>query len=827
MDLYQQKLSKLEWESIEIPVTQQEKKIIEFIKNSYSNVNNKFNDNNSILNDVKIINNEQNHYFLFDKYFKKKVSSLDETFNLGFSLKKKKKDKPKKIDIMKLENYDKSKKDINVFENNLLTVCEDFLQKYFSKSSDYVISYYTLIKMTKLAIKDVNSFVDSFITFVLDKFYDQINFNHIVKNAQIIIEKNTYLNKLADTVLYNHQKEIFTTFKKSEQTDSNCFIIDKPKLVLYIAPTATGKTLTPIGLSEKYRVIFVCAARHVGLALAKSALSVGKKIALAFNCQDPTDIRLNYAAGSKWFRHEFDSYGNCSCSKPKCKKEGQYITLRDGSRKIDHSDGSSVEIIICDIKSYLPAMHYMNSFNQVENIITFWDEPTISLDEDSHPLHEIIKNNWNKNIIPNIVLSSATLPKEHEINSTLNDYRGKFGGDVISIVSHDCKKSIPILDKDNKICLPHLLWENYNDLLNSVTHCENYKTILRYFDLHHICEFIIYVNEKKYVEERYFIERYFENIIDIDMYSLKNYYLLLLKNTNQECWNKIYKHFQNKDTSLYDSTSYFITSDAYTLSDGPTIFLADDITKIAKFCMQQAKIPTQILKEINESIEFNNTLHFEIDKLDKQFDDSIKGYDEDSKKMTKDDRLPPEAMRLKRKIDELRNSVKLIELHDLFIPNRKEHLEKWANNKKFNGKPFSCDISEATIIEIMKLKNVDDIWKILLLMGIGVFVEHENGDYTQIMKDLAMNQKLYMIIASSNYIYGTNYQFCHGYIGKDLTNMTQEKTIQALGRIGRTSYQQIYSIRFRENSLIKNLFVDEKDKKEVINMNKLFCSDED
>ena len=184
-------------------------------------------------------------------------------------------------------------------------------------------------------------------------------------------------------------------------------------------------------------------------------------------------------------------------------------------------------------------------------------------------------------------------------------------------------------------------------------------------------------------------------------------------------------------------------------------------------------------------------------------------------------------MRLKRRIDELRNSVKLIELHDLFIPNRKEHLEKWANNKKFNGKPFSCDISEATIIEIMKLKNVDDIWKILLLMGIGVFVEHENGDYTQIMKDLAMNQKLYMIIASSNYIYGTNYQFCHGYIGKDLTNMTQEKTIQALGRIGRTSYQQIYSIRFRENSLIKNLFVDEKDKKEVINMNKLFCSDED
>ncbi len=51
-------------------------------------------------------------------------------------------------------------------------------------------------------------------------------------------------------------------------------------LVLYIAPTATGKTLSPIGLSEGYRVIYVCAARHVGLALAKSAISIGKKLRL-------------------------------------------------------------------------------------------------------------------------------------------------------------------------------------------------------------------------------------------------------------------------------------------------------------------------------------------------------------------------------------------------------------------------------------------------------------------------------------------------------------------------------------------------------------------
>ena len=91
------------------------------------------------------------------------------------------------------------------------------------------------------------------------------------------------------------------------------------------------------------------------------------------------------------------------------------------------------------------------------------------------------------------------------------------------------------------------------------------------------------------------------------------------------------------------------------------------------------------------------------------------------------------------------------------------------------------------------------------------------------MKQLADNQKLYMIIASSDYIYGTNYQFCHGYISKDL-DLTQEKIIQALGRIGRNNIQQDYSIRFRENDHIKMLFSKNPIKPEIINMNLLFNS---
>jgi len=89
------------------------------------------------------------------------------------------------------------------------------------------------------------------------------------------------------------------------------------------------------------------------------------------------------------------------------------------------------------------------------------------------------------------------------------------------------------------------------------------------------------------------------------------------------------------------------------------------------------------------------------------------------------------------------------------------------------------------------------------------------------MKRLADEQKLYMIIASSDYIYGTNYQFCHGFLSKDL-NLTQEKLIQAMGRIGRNNIQQTYTVRFRDDEQIMKLFTSETDKPEIINMNRLF-----
>ena len=110
-------------------------------------------------------------------------------------------------------------------------------------------------------------------------------------------------------------------------------------------------------------------------------------------------------------------------------------------------------------------------------------------------------------------------------------------------------------------------------------------------------------------------------------------------------------------------------------------------------------------------------------------------------------------------------------------------------------------------------------------MGIGLFMEDLNPRYLEIMKTMAYQQQLFLIIASSDYIYGTNYSFCHGFIGKDLTKMTQQKSLQSLGRICRVAIQQTYTVRFRDDAMIKNLFKKQTENLEAVNMSKIFITD--
>jgi hypothetical protein len=291
------------------------------------------------------------------------------------------------------------------------------------------------------------------------------------------------------------------------------------------------------------------------------------------------------------------------------------------------------------------------------------------------------------------------------------------------------------------------------------------------------------------------------------------------------------------------SAIYVTTKDAYTLTDGPTIFLANDVTKIAKFCIQQSNIPASVMKDIQEKLDYNNEIiekttliQAELESAQEQITKKNSGsgassnFSKDSKKKNKvagdmiDKSQDKDIVKLRDQLIMLNGMIKSATLNDLFIPNRNAHKEKWAKNINASN-AFTSSVDEDYITSIMSLSDVDDSWKVLLLLGIGVFTEHKSSAYTEIMKKLADTQKLYLIIADSDYIYGTNYQFCHGYLSKDL-KLTQEKIIQALGRIGRNNIQQEYSARFRDDEQITTLFTrfHSESKPEVINMNILFNS---
>ena len=862
MDLNQRKLTKSEWESIEVPVSDAEKEVLSLICNGYHDVNIKYNNHISLFGYLKIEFSTLMEDYLYYTYFLGKIEEMKK-YNTSFDYESNIKSTPviKKADTIRLQknNVAKLLNDMNIYEYVLLDLADNMLKNI--TTDKWYLYYFTLYKLLSTNVLQINRHVTSFIQNLLNQYENQLIMLDVIKKSTELIEKNKLLLKYADMTLYEHQKELFTYSKLNES-----------KLVLYIAPTGTGKTMSPIGLSEGYfineigekehhKIIFVCAARHVGLALAKSSISIGKKIAFAFGCSSAADIRLHYYAAKEYTKH---------------RKSG-------GIGKVDNSVGDKVEIMICDVKSYLPAMFYMLSFNKAQNIITYWDEPTITMDYETHELHETIKQNWRENLIPNLILSSATLPKIHEIEDTIQSFQSKFeNSKIYNIVSYDCKKSIPIINKFGYVIVPHLLSNDYLQIQKIVENFRENMTLLRYLDLNELIKFIVYISSK--IKSSGFEER-FRNIGDITMSSIKLYYLDLLESiviNASELWPKIFNSLNlkkerkilpnnevdTKGVSIRKSTSlnsvikakegsslkrtqsmsdttevkeeeqtgiYVTTKDSFTLTDGPTIFLTNEVEKIAKFYIQQSNIPANVMNDILEKININNAINDKINILEQELElltekknssnddnDNGKSKKKDTKvKLASDENTDGRNIsKLENEIERYRNMIQSAQLNETFVPNKPLHLKKWIPTLK-QSNPYTSDIDEQTIIEIMMLKDVDDSWKVLLLMGIGVFTNHPSIAYTEIIKKLANLQKLYMIIASSDYIYGTNYQFCHGYLSKNLS-ITQEKIIQAFGRIGRNNIQQEYTIRLRDDSQISKLFYKDLDKPEVRNMNILF-----
>lgn len=855
MDTTQQKrLTKAEWDSVEVPVSDAEKRVLNLIIAGYFDINIRQNNNKSLLSYAKIEKSDMIETFFYKSFFQPivldiaKWSKEPTIANFDKTIKEGKADKIKTADSIRIKNMTANIDAMrpNIIEFIYLGFVKEMMTLFHNEKNRYAFYLYTLIQLRNIQVENINKHVLEFMDICIRFVNSKTALSNIIHNAYEFIEKNSNIYNYGDIALYDHQKRLFTRFKDTHEVNYDT----RANLVLYIAPTGTGKTLSPIGLLPYHRVIFVCAARHVGLALAKSAISAQKCVAFAFGCDTVSDIRLhNYAASSYKIN----------------KRSG-------GIGKINNEVGDKVELMICDAKSYLTAMYYMLAFNDKTRIITYWDEPTIGLDCAEHPLHDIIHKNWSENKIPNIVLSSATLPKENELMPLIMDFRQKFKNPMVTTIqSYDFNKSISILNKSGFCVCPHNMFEKYREMQECVEYCSENRTLLRYFDLNEILRFIDYLQESGSIPEHLSVDRYFENdICKIKMNSIKMYYLELMKNIEEDAWTRIHNYVVammrrkfdkteiKKTTSLSNTSSasggkplartasvsaepsfvdkakasslasggiLLTTADAHTLTDGPTIYLTESISTISNFYIQQSNIPKKVFDEMLQKIAYNNMILEKIAKLEAKLEDELKGVEvKDKSNMNIDDLKTSAADRIDTEIEDLKMQMKMLSLNSVYVPNTTDHQNIWITKLVENA--FIPTIDPDTTKRVMELV-IDDRLKILLLLGIGSFEYQDNVTYTEIVKEMANQKRLFMIIASSDYIYGTNYQFCHELIGKDLTNMSQQKTIQALGRVGRNNAQQDYTARFRDDAIIYNLFKPITENIEASNMCRLLVTDDE
>jgi hypothetical protein len=1011
MDFTQKKLTRAEWESIEIPIAPQEKEIVQMICRGYHNLSIRENQHTSLFSLIKISPTKEMEYALYQKYFQPWISHLfphfstapcpqpeDKTPDLNKLLEITKTTQSiqlKSADRIRMEHLDETiqQNHPHIFEFLLLDLCQSLVapssppfsftapsshdksatNKTQKKNKTHyknppsppkeskketkkpekpekpsalhapIFYVYTLTQLKKSSIANTNTYVLRFIDQVLKRYQTEHAATDVLYHSYECMEKNPYLIRYEDRTLFSHQKRLFQIVKNRPES---------PKLILYIAPTGTGKTLSPIALAEGFRVIFVCVARHVGFALAQTAISVGRKIATAFGCDTADGIRLHNHSAKEFIRN---------------KRSG-------GIGKIDHTVGDNVELMICDVQSYIPAMNYMMSFHDSSTLLTFWDEPTITLDKELSPdvlesanhtdfseeekgameniahsttnnegenegktIAQMIHRIWAENRVPRMVLSCATLPREEEILPVLSDFRARFeNAEIHTISSVDCRKSIGLLNSHGCPVLPHNLFENHRELMECIQFCEEDLTTLRYFDLREMIRFLRLLRDTMETESHQPPEKGAMELLDtlklhlplekITLQEIKQQYLHVLKTIPEEDWPKWFRlakqthcprfarqpgnsirkiqsssitptpsvqesthggkalsKIHSVDGSLFSHSStpissiapslpedpyagiLFTTTDAHTLTDGPTLYLAENVEKIGQFYIQQSHISPSVFQNIQAKIQHNDRLAKEITRLETELEleyakknASLAGAGDEKSGGGKSSTAnntgggggktlaeTQTTEHLRDQISLLRSQICHVSLDAVYIPNHPTHWNLWCpepvkktldkgldkRGEGGGGKAYYVPLDETVVRQIMSL-DIEAYMKLLLLMGIGVFpkVSSEHAmteaqfQYLELMKGLAKEQRLYLIIANSDYIYGTNYQFCHGILGKDLGNMTQQKQKQAMGRVGRHNVQQEYTVRFRNDDLIRQLWTRPERNVEAENMCLLFSS---
>jgi hypothetical protein len=682
-------------------------------------------------------------------------------------------------DSIRLANidFDALVKQDDIWEFALLNLVRNMVRE------SSAVAYYTLECALQARVDGTNEHLLAFVANAQTMFKKRVPIIDMIRDIEEASELNPVLETFANRRLYKHQRDLMSALKRKG-----------PKVIFYQAPTGTGKTLSPLAVSEGYKVIFVCASKHVGMQLARACISIHKRIAIAFGCRDAGDIKLHFYAVSECIRK---------------RRSGQI-------GKIDHSQGQKADLVIADATSYTAAMHYMLAFNKPETLLVYWDEPTIAMDKNHDVLHDIVRRSWRDNVIPNIVLSSATLPDKSNFPRFLDTIKSKFNipeESVIAISNYECARTVPLVLKSGYVAMPHNVAQSAEGLAEICKQCKSRATLLRHIDLGIAARYLLAAtmsNIGVHLSQ-------FKTLDDVSPESVKQGYIdcldIVCKNLGLEATKKLVTEPQR-----FSGGVKLGTVDAVSITYGPVLYLATDTEKVAKYLIRDANPASTIIEQLEQQSEINTHVLQQIKRLEKDIADkrAADARDDDDS----DDEAAHGGGALTHKLHAIRGNMTEIRLPDREVPNTDDHQRRYHTT--INRNAFSSNVPPHHLEEVLHLE-VDSWKKMLLMMGIGVFGE-ECPTYCELMSRMASQRELFCVIAGTDYVYGTNYQFCHGYIGKDLSDMPVEKLYQALGRVGRGRQAGQYSWRLRDDTLAERVFSPDRRLTEARRMDRLMCS---
>lgn len=462
------------------------------------------------------------------------------------------------------------------------------------------------------------------------------------------------------------------------------------------------------------------------------------------------------------------------------------------------------EMIICDyITTYL-----LLKENKYEYIL-FFDEPTIKIDDTivSFYLSQILYHSPKR-----IILSSATLPLQSEIDNYLAFFKNKYKeANICDISSNKVLVGCVIKDFNNNTITPHINCKTKLELKKFIKKIENYPLLGKFYTLTFLInlnKFLIKYNLHIEIDkiESFDQENILENIMklmnivcDNDIVDFDEFINIKCIDINENKMNKNKLH-DNYHTIIHEE---LLTKQAFKFFgcclisvDDPEKYVKDNFSNLIKKLKEKTNI-LNVSKMYDEYIEKIQNINKEIENIEKTMKEDNDGIKEE-------------------KIKKIHNKIPNFPFPNKLQINTEEHISQFSNFIENYDKSLLKQKLDCKNININDYLITDDI-KFLLYMGVGLYCKNLDQDYCNLVLDLLNERKIAFIIADDSFCYGANYAISSVIINDSIGNKNTINTIlQLIGRTGRVGKSEIGQVYLDENTLnrIINFFNDDNDNDE-------------